>query len=67
MYTCIYHHSKETKLSIEEGSESSFKLLESLKGISVFAISHNEGNRERFNNSIVVEKQNDFSVITYKE
>jgi DNA repair exonuclease SbcCD ATPase subunit len=50
-----------------EGSESSFKLLESLKGISVFAISHNEGNRERFNNSIVVEKQNDFSVITYKE
>lgn len=46
-----------------EGSDKTFKLLENLNGISVFVISHNETNRERFNNTIKIEKRNDFSVI----
>lgn len=46
-----------------EGSDSSFKLIENLKGVSVFVISHNEANRERFTSTLKIEKQNDFSVI----
>jgi DNA repair exonuclease SbcCD ATPase subunit len=47
-----------------EGSTSLISVLKSQIGISVFVISHDEQVKDMFDDILLVEKQNDFSIIT---